>query len=180
MDEGASGRREIRQPECFGADRRAAAGETHRHAGADGAVSRRRPGDDRHDVRAGRSRGVAGRGSDAAGAAGTIKALANLSPTRSVSLPDIPTSDEAGVPGYYMSGWFVLYAPKNTPPDVIGKLNAAMAQSLADPAVQKRLADLGLDVASRAQQSPEGLDAFQKAEVAKWWPIIKAAGIRGE
>jgi tripartite-type tricarboxylate transporter receptor subunit TctC len=75
-----------------------------------------------------------------------------------------------------MSGWFGLYAPKNTPPDVIGKLNAAMAQSLADPAVQKRLADLGLDVASRAQQSPEGLDAFQKAEVAKWWPIIKAAG----
>ena len=112
--------------------------------------------------------------------AGTIKALANLSSTRSVSLPDIPTSDEAGVPGYYMSGWFGLYAPKNTPPDVIGKLNAAMAQSLADPAVQKRLADLGLDIAPRAQQSPEGLDAFQKAEVAKWWPIIKAAGIRGE
>jgi tripartite-type tricarboxylate transporter receptor subunit TctC len=111
---------------------------------------------------------------------GTLKALANLSSTRSVSLPDIPTSDEAGVPGYYMSGWFGLYAPKNTPPDVIAKLNAAMVQSLADPAVQKRLADLGLDIAPRAQQTPQGLAAFQQAEMDKWWPIIKAAGIRGE
>jgi tripartite-type tricarboxylate transporter receptor subunit TctC len=111
---------------------------------------------------------------------GTLKALANLSSTRSVSLPDIPTSDEAGVPGYYMSGWFGLYAPKNTPPDVIAKLDAAMMQSLADPAVQKRLADLGLDIAPRAQQTPQGLAAFQQAEMDKWWPIIKAAGIRGE
>jgi tripartite-type tricarboxylate transporter receptor subunit TctC len=111
---------------------------------------------------------------------GTLKALANLSTARSVSLPDIPTSDEAGVPGYYMSGWFGLYAPKNTPPDVIGKLDAAMMQSLADPAVQKRLADLGLDIAPRAQQTPQGLAAFQQAEMDKWWPIIKASGIRGE
>jgi tripartite-type tricarboxylate transporter receptor subunit TctC len=111
---------------------------------------------------------------------GTLKALANLSSTRSASLPDIPTSDEAGVPGYYMSGWFGLYAPKNTPPDVIAKLNAAMVKSLADPAVQKRLADLGLDIAPPAQQTPQGLAAFQQAEMDKWWPIIKAAGIRGE
>jgi tripartite-type tricarboxylate transporter receptor subunit TctC len=111
---------------------------------------------------------------------GTLKALANLSSTRSVSLPDIPTSDEAGVPGYYMSGWFGLYAPKNTPPDVIAKLDAAMMQSLDDPGVQKRLADLGLDIAPRAQQTPQGLAAFQQAEMDKWWPIIKAAGIRGE
>jgi tripartite-type tricarboxylate transporter receptor subunit TctC len=111
---------------------------------------------------------------------GTLKALANLSSTRSVSLPDIPTSDEAGVPGYYMSGWFGLYAPKNTPPDVIAKLDTAMMQSLADPGVQKRLADLGLDIAPRAQQTPQGLAAFQQAEMDKWWPIIKAAGIRGE
>ncbi len=111
---------------------------------------------------------------------GTLKALANFSSTRSASLPDIPTSDEAGVPGYYMSGWFGLYAPKNTPPDVIAKLNAAMVKSLADPAVQKRLADLGLDIAPPAQQTPQGLAAFQQAEMDKWWPIIKAAGIRGE
>jgi tripartite-type tricarboxylate transporter receptor subunit TctC len=111
---------------------------------------------------------------------GTLKALANLSSMRSASLPDIPTSDEAGVPGYYMSGWFGLYAPKNTPPDVIAKLNAAMVKSLADPAVQKRLADLGLDIASPAQQTPQGLAAFQQAEMNKWWPIIKASGIRGE
>jgi tripartite-type tricarboxylate transporter receptor subunit TctC len=111
---------------------------------------------------------------------GTLKALANLSSTRSASLPDIPTSDEAGVPGYYMSGWFGLYAPKNTPPDVIAKLNAAMVQALADSGVQKRLADLGLDIASPAQQTPQGLAAFQQAEMDKWWPIIKAAGIRGE
>src|SRR6201998_2098611 len=111
---------------------------------------------------------------------GTLKALANLSSTRLASLPDIPTSDEAGVPGYYMSGWFGLYAPKNTPPDVIAKLNAAMVKSLADPGVQKRLADLGLDIASPAQQTPQGLAAFQQAEMDKWWPIIKASGIRGE
>ena len=97
--------------------------------------------------------------------AGTLKALANLSPQRSVSVPDIPTSDEAGVPGLYMSGWFGLFAPKGTPPDVIAKLNAAMVQSLADPAVQARFADLGLDIAPREQQTPEGLAAFSKAEI---------------
>ncbi|HEX4408419.1 MAG TPA: tripartite tricarboxylate transporter substrate-binding protein [Xanthobacteraceae bacterium] len=110
----------------------------------------------------------------------TIRALANLSPTRSPSLPDIPTSDEAGVPGYYMSGWFGLYAPKGTPADIIAKLNAAMVQALTDPGVKKRFADLGPDIAPRAQQTPEGLAAFQKAEMQKWWPIIKDAGIRGE
>jgi len=112
--------------------------------------------------------------------AGALKALANMSPQRSPAIPEIPTSDEAGVPGLYMSGWFGLFAPKGTPPDVIAKLNAAMVAALADPAVQKRFADLGIDVASRAQQTPEGLAAFQKAEIEKWWPIIKAAGIRGE
>jgi tripartite-type tricarboxylate transporter receptor subunit TctC len=112
--------------------------------------------------------------------AGTLKALANLSPQRSLAIPDIPTSDEAGVPGFYMSGWFGLFAPKNTPADVIKTLNIAMVQALADPALRARLNDLGLDVAPREQQTPEGLAAFQKAEIAKWWPIIKAAGIRGE
>jgi tripartite-type tricarboxylate transporter receptor subunit TctC len=108
---------------------------------------------------------------------GKIKALANLSPQRSASMPDIPTADETGVPGLYMSGWFGFFAPKGTPKDVIAKLNAATVEALADPAIQKRFTELGLDVAPRAQQTPEGLAAFQKAEIDKWWPIIKASGI---
>jgi tripartite-type tricarboxylate transporter receptor subunit TctC len=108
---------------------------------------------------------------------GKIKALANLSAQRSASMPDIPTADETGVPGLYMSGWFGFWAPKGTPKDVIAKLNAATVEALADPAVQKRFTELGLDVAAREQQTPEGLAAFQKAEIDKWWPIIKAAGI---
>jgi tripartite-type tricarboxylate transporter receptor subunit TctC len=111
---------------------------------------------------------------------GTLKALANLSPQRSQAIPDIPTSDEGGVPGFYMSGWFGLFAPKGTPADVIAKINIAMVQALADPAVRGRLNDLGLDVAARDQQTPDGLAAFNKAEIEKWWPIIKSAGIRGE
>ena len=110
----------------------------------------------------------------------SIKAIANLSPQRSASMPDIPTSDETGVPGLYMSGWFGFYAPKGTPKDVIGTLNSAMSKVLADPAVKARFAELGLDVASPEQQKPEGLAAFQKAEIAKWWPIIKSAGIKPE
>jgi tripartite-type tricarboxylate transporter receptor subunit TctC len=109
--------------------------------------------------------------------AGTIKAIANLSPQRSASMPDIPTSDEGGVPGLYMSGWFGFFAPKGTPKDVIARLNGAMMQALADPAVRARFTELGLDVASHQQQTPEGLAAFQKAEIEKWWPIIKAANI---
>ena len=108
---------------------------------------------------------------------GKIKALANLSPQRSASMPDIPTADETGVPGLYMSGWFGFFAPKGLPKDVLTKLNAATVEALADPALQKRFTELGLDVAPREQQTPEGLAAFQKAEIGKWWPIIKAAGI---
>jgi tripartite-type tricarboxylate transporter receptor subunit TctC len=111
---------------------------------------------------------------------GTIKAIANLSPRRSASMPDIPTADEGGVPGLYMSGWFGFFAPKGTPKDIIGKLNGAMVQVLADPAVRARFAELGLDVASREQQTPEGLAAFQQAEIEKWWPIIKAANVKPE
>jgi tripartite-type tricarboxylate transporter receptor subunit TctC len=109
--------------------------------------------------------------------AGKIKAIANLSPQRSASMADIPTSDESGVSGLYMSGWFGFWAPKGTPKEVIAKLNAATVEALADPALQRRFSDLGLDVAPRAQQTPEGLAAFQKAEIDKWWPIIKSAGI---
>jgi tripartite-type tricarboxylate transporter receptor subunit TctC len=111
---------------------------------------------------------------------GTIKALAELSPQRSASMPDIPSADQSGVPGLYISGWFGLFAPKGTPPDIIAKLNGAMVAALADPKVRTRFADLGLDIASREQQTPEGLAAFHKADIEKWWPIIKAAGIRGE
>jgi len=112
--------------------------------------------------------------------AGTIKAIANLSPQRSSSMPDIPTSDETGVPGLYMSGWFGFFAPKGTPKDVVGRLNGAMAQVLGDPALKARFTELGLDVATREQQTPEGLAAFQKAEIDKWWPIIRSANIKGE
>ncbi len=109
--------------------------------------------------------------------AGKIKAFANLSPQRSASMPDIPTADETGVPGLYMSGWFGFFAPKGTPKDIVAKLNAATVEALADPAIQKRFTELGLDVAPREQQTPEGLAAFQKYEIDKWWPIIRAAGI---
>ena len=109
--------------------------------------------------------------------AGKIKALANLSATRSASMPDIPTADETGVPGLYVSGWFGFFAPKGTPKDLIARLNAATVEALADPAIQKRFTELGLDVAPREQQTPEGLAAFQKTEIDKWWPIIKSAGI---
>src|SRR5690349_21813744 len=112
--------------------------------------------------------------------AGKIKALANLSPQRSASMPDIPTSDETGVPGLYMSGWFGLWAPKGTPKEIVAKLNGAMVEALADPAVKARFTELGLDVAPREHQTPEGLAAFQKAEIDKWWPIIKEAGISAQ
>lgn len=108
---------------------------------------------------------------------GRIKAIANLSPQRSASMPDIPTSDETGVPGLYMSGWFGFWAPKNTPKGVIAKLNAAMVEALADANVKARFSELGLDVAPRNLQTPEGLVKFQQAEIDKWWPIIKSANI---
>jgi tripartite-type tricarboxylate transporter receptor subunit TctC len=111
---------------------------------------------------------------------GTIKAMANLSPRRSASMPDIPTSDETGVPGFYMFGWFGFWAPKGTPKEIVATLNKAMTQVLADPAVKAKFSELGLDVASREQQTPEGLAAFQKAEIEKWWPIIRAAGVKAE
>jgi tripartite-type tricarboxylate transporter receptor subunit TctC len=107
----------------------------------------------------------------------TIKAIANLSPQRSASMPDIPTADETGVPGLYMSGWFGFFAPKGTPKDVIAKLNDAMVKALDDPGTKARFTELGLDVAPRELQTPAGLAKFQQTEIAKWWPIIKEAGI---
>ena len=112
--------------------------------------------------------------------AGTVKGLAVLQPARSPVVPGVPSVDEAGVPGLHLPGWFGLFAPKGTPKDVIAKLNAAMVEALADPGVRAKFADMGLDIASREQQAPEGLAAFQKAEIEKWWPLIKAAGIKVE
>jgi tripartite-type tricarboxylate transporter receptor subunit TctC len=112
--------------------------------------------------------------------AGTVKAIANLSPQRSAAIPDIPTSGEGGVPGFYMTGWFGFFAPKGTPRAAIRKLNAAMVRVLADPRTRTRFTELGIDVAPRSMQSPEGLAAFRKVEIEAWWPIIRAAGIAAE
>jgi tripartite-type tricarboxylate transporter receptor subunit TctC len=112
--------------------------------------------------------------------AGAVKILANLSPQRSPVVPGVATSDESGIPGLYASGWFGLFAPKGTPKEVVSRLNAAMVQALADPSVKARFSDLGLDIASREQQTPEALAAFQKGEIDKWWPIVKAAKIKVE
>ena len=112
--------------------------------------------------------------------AGAVKIIANLSPKRSAAIPDVPTSDESGIPGLYAAGWFGLFGPKGMPKQVVARINAAMVEALADPALKARFSDLGLDVASRELQAPEGLAAFHKAEIDKWWPIIKAAGIKAE
>jgi tripartite-type tricarboxylate transporter receptor subunit TctC len=94
--------------------------------------------------------------------------------------PEIPTVDEAGLPGFYMTLWSGLWVPKGTPRGAIAKLNAAVVEALADPAVSERFAQLGLAVPPRSLQTPEALAAFQKAEIEKWWPIIKAANIKVE
>ena len=109
--------------------------------------------------------------------AGTIKALANLSPQRSASVPDIPTSDESGVRGLYMSGWFGLFAPKATPPDIIAKLNSAFRQALAAPETRARLDALG---AESKVGTPEDLDKMLAAERARWTAVVKAANIKME
>src|SRR5580658_243862 len=110
--------------------------------------------------------------------AGTIRAIAVPAKTRMTSLPDVPTTDEAGLPGFYASIWFGLWAPKGTPKDVVAKLNAATVTALADPNVKDRLAKLGQTVSSRDMQTPEALGKFQKAEAAKWWPVIQDANIK--
>ncbi len=112
--------------------------------------------------------------------AGKIRVYAVTAKTRLSSAPDIPTVDEAGLPGLYVSVWFGIWAPKGTPHDIVAKVNAAMVSSLADPAVRQRLADLGQEITPREQQSPEALAAFHKAETEKWWPLVKAAGIKPE
>ena len=109
----------------------------------------------------------------------TVNALAVTSKARHPGMPDVPTVDEAGLPGFYVTIWFGLWAPKGTPKDILAKLNAATVAALADPDVKEKLAKLGQQVSAREQQTPETLGALQKAEADKWWPIIKAANIKG-
>jgi tripartite-type tricarboxylate transporter receptor subunit TctC len=112
--------------------------------------------------------------------AGTIKAFAVMAGNRLAAAPSIPNVSEAGFPGLEFSQWYAFFAPKNTPKELIAKLNTAVAVALADSRISQRLADLGQDVPPRERQTPEALGAFQKAEIEKWWPIIKAAGIKAE
>jgi tripartite-type tricarboxylate transporter receptor subunit TctC len=111
---------------------------------------------------------------------GKIKAYAVLGETRWPGAPEVPTIAEAGVPGLPMSLWYGLWCPKGTPKEVIARLNTAAVAALGDPALARRLADLGQEIPSRASQTAEALGALQKAEIMKWWPIIKAANIKAE
>ena len=110
--------------------------------------------------------------------AGTIKAYAVTSRTRLATAPDVLTTDEAGLPGFYVTVWQGIFAPKGTAPDILTKLSKAAREALADSTVRKRLTDLGLEVPPAAQQGPEALRAHQAAEIDKWWPVIKAANIK--
>ena len=112
--------------------------------------------------------------------AGSVKPYAITGKARLPSSPDIPTADEAGLPGFFASLWYGLWVPKDTPKDITARLNATMVQVLADPQVQKRFAELGIEITPLAQQSPEALRAFQKAESERWWPIIKASDLKAE
>ena len=112
--------------------------------------------------------------------ADTIRAYGVAASTRSPAVPDIPTTDEAGLPGFYGALWHGLWAPKGTPPEVIAKLAAAARQALTDPTVKARLADLGQEIVPVVQQNPAALAAYQQADMDKWYPIVKAAGMKGE
>ncbi len=112
--------------------------------------------------------------------AGRVKAYAVTARTRSPAAPDIPTVDEAGVPGLYVNIWYGLWVPRGTPPEIKAKLNAAVVAALADPGVRQKLSDLGQMIPPPDQQTPAALAAYQKAEIDKWWPIVKAAHMKGE
>jgi tripartite-type tricarboxylate transporter receptor subunit TctC len=112
--------------------------------------------------------------------AGTIKAYAVMANRRLDAAPNVPTVDEAGLVGAYYSGWFGIWAPARTPKEMVAKLNAAVRDALGDPKVGTRLTEIGQDIFPRDEQTPNALAALQKAEIEKWWPIIKAANMRGE
>jgi tripartite-type tricarboxylate transporter receptor subunit TctC len=110
--------------------------------------------------------------------AGTIRAYAVTDDKRVDSAPDIPTTDEAGLPGFHMTLWSGLWVPKGTPKEIVAKLNTAAVDALNDPRVRKQLEDLGLQLPPSDQLTPDALGAWQKAEIAKWWPMIKAANVK--
>jgi tripartite-type tricarboxylate transporter receptor subunit TctC len=109
---------------------------------------------------------------------GTVKAYAVMAKSRWSALPEVPSSDESGVPGLYVSYWHAMWAPKGTPKDQIGKLSAAVMRALGDEAVKKRLSAVGHDVFPRGQQTPGALAQYHKAEIEKWWPIVRATGLK--
>ena len=112
--------------------------------------------------------------------AGNVKTYAVAAKKRLAILPDIPTTDEAGLPGFYFSFWHAMWAPKGTPKPIIDKLNAAALAAVNDPDIHKRLIDLGQEIYPPAEQTPQALHDFQKAEIDKWWPLIKAAGVKAQ
>ena len=111
---------------------------------------------------------------------GKIRAYAVTASTRQDAAPEIPTVDEAGLPGFYTSIWHGFWVPKGTPREIIMKLNSAIVESLADQTVRQRFSDLGQEIPPREQQTPEALGVYHKAEIDKWFPLIKAAGIKAE
>jgi tripartite-type tricarboxylate transporter receptor subunit TctC len=111
---------------------------------------------------------------------GKVRAYAVTQSTRLSVAPDIPTVDEAGMPGYYMAVWHALWVPRGTSSQVVARLNSAMVDAAADDYTRKRLMDIGQEILPRDKQTPEALGAHQKAEIEKWWPIIKSAGIKAD
>jgi tripartite-type tricarboxylate transporter receptor subunit TctC len=112
--------------------------------------------------------------------AGTIKVFAVTSKARTVSAPDVPTTDEGGLPGFHSANWYGLWAPKGTPKEIVVRVNRAVVDALTDPALVKQLSGQGLDVPPADQLTPEALGAFHKAEIEKWWPILREAGIKAK
>jgi tripartite-type tricarboxylate transporter receptor subunit TctC len=110
--------------------------------------------------------------------AGSIKVYAVTAKNRIALAPDVPTTDEAGLPGFTFSFWHALWAPKGTPPEIIARLNGALRAALADPATRKKLIDLAQEIFPPDQQTPQALGMFQQAEIDKWWPVIKEVGIK--